>query len=599
MQANLIEVQAFTQYIHAITSDAGLGCHFDLYPDETPYNNGKELHLFKIQPNCTTQQLDQIRAYIVHEVGHKLYTDFDIMRTKPELASPVDDKSSLVKQVWTQLEDHRVDYLTVAHGDYVGDKHNLMNLEDIISEQVIPDVLKNIENLDFNTTVLATVYAMDIQQRDGFLPGAGIPGDNLYEALSTKAKRTKVVKKLHKHDYELAKVREIMDPKLGSEATYQLAIKLVEDAEKQEEEDKKEQQQQNGQGDGDGSKDNADGDENKEVAVQVNARPQHEPEGETVTVDESVMDKPEHDATYSTTLSGLEDYAILNLAKHTLYIGDSVYSRRKDKCNEVLHEQGLNRPGVAVDIGVNAALNTCDCSQLQNQVRRMLQAKSRAITQHNMKRGKLSGKDVYRVTMKDAKGFNERVFHNKRDALSLDVSVSLLCDFSGSMSGDRIANAIAATQLLANTLKSLQINHEIAGFTTLGTSITHILFKEFNLPARDLHKNMCNAFTLASANSDGDSILFAANRLHAQRSKRKVMLVLSDGSPASSKDGDDYQLLTSVLKSIESGSNIEVMGLGICTDYGKDYYKTWETLEHASDLQSGILNILRKQVFNV
>jgi hypothetical protein len=579
-QANQIEIMAFTQYIHAITSDVGLQCHFDLDSKQTPYNNGKEMHLYKIQSNCTTQQLDQIRAYIVHEVGHKQYTNFDMLQHKPELCTAADDTSSLVKKVWSQLEDHRVDYLTVTHGNYLGDKHNLMNLEDIISDQVVPSILNNTANLDFDSTVMSAMYALDTGHRDSFLPGSGVTGDTVKDKLLAEAKRTKVVSRILKRGRELESIRAIQDKVLGSEATYQLAKKIVEDAKKDDEGD----QQQNSE------------DDEGEVSVDTQpARPEHQEEGEDVQCDD--MDEPVHDTEDATVISGLEDYAILNFPRHTVYMGSNCGNYQSMTYHQRLVDAtGCNDTRLLER--VTESISNSNAAALQNSVRRILQAKSRSIIQHNKKRGKLSGKDAYRVTMKDAKGFNERVFHNKRDALSLDVSVSLLCDFSGSMHGPRIVNAIAATVLLSDTLQALQIKHEIAGFTT-GHTVTHLIFKEFGMPSRNLVNSMCNAWALSYANSDADNVLFAAARLNTQRTARKVMIVLSDGSPASDKYGNDSIALKRVLDDVPKNTGIDIIGLGICTDYGEKYYKTWDSIKDTGDLQTCLLNMLQKTIFHV
>lgn len=584
MKANYLEIQAFTQYIHAITSGVGMKCLFDVEPDGTPYNNGKELHLFKLSSALTTQDLMRLRAYIVHEVGHKKYTDFDILRQKPELSVPV-GTPSLVKDVWAQLEDHRVDYLTIHKDNYLGDKHTLMHLEELIGDSLVPQYIEHAKSLDFESTVKGAVYAMDVGHRDSFLPGSGLSGEAVEQALLTEAKRKKVVQKILKHRSTLDEVRSIEDPRLGSEATYQLAKRLVKDAQDQEDEDK-EEQEQNGGDSGEG-----DGDEEQEVSVDPTSfKPQHEDNGKAPTTDRN-LPPPEHDTEHLTDMSGMEDFAIVNFPKRSIFLGSEANIRGAEPFEMDSEYRHYNN-------AVDSILAGASTAQLQNEVRRILQVRSRSITAYNQKRGKLSSKDVYRVTMKDATGFNERVFNRKREALSLDVDVSVLCDFSGSMSGHRLENAIAATSMLSDTLRSLQINHEVAGFTTGYHSIIHMLFKEFGVPNRKLKDDMCLGAKMMGCNSDADNVIFAASRLKGQRAKRKVLIVLSDGSPASYKDGNDSLTLTKVLEEVPK-SGVEIIGLGICTDYGKHMYPVWETLASASDLEVGLLNLLRKRIFNV
>ena len=588
------EKLAFTNYIHSIAEDVKMKVFFDIDTDGTPYNNGKEIHLYKLTNTITRDDLMRMRAYIVHEVGHKKYTNFDIIKDKPELCIPVEEQS-LFRDVWMQLEDHRVDNLTVKRGEFAGDKTTLSYLEDMISDRMVPTIRENIDKLDFNSTVNAAVYAMDVANRSSFLSGAGTSGVEVTEMLRQESKRPKVANKILKLSYKLLEIRDITDPVIGSEATYQLAKRIIKEAREQEEEDKEEQQSQEAGSEGEA-------DNNEEVSVEVAPRSAvHSPhEEQGAPIPDSNMPAPEYDDSRIPALSPLSDYIILDYAKNkviagatsdiasnTTYYAYDVTDRSPSKYHNYPHN-------------VAKLLDNSNTAQLQNEVRRILQVRSKAIRAFNQKRGKLTARDVHRVLMRDAKGYNERVFNQKRDALSLDVAVTLLVDFSGSMSGSRATNAIAACHMLSNTLAALQINHGIEGFTDAQSSPVHMIFKK-HTKVRDpnLLENLCAATKYMSANSDADNVALAAYRLGQQRNKRKVLIVLSDGSPATNiKKGDHNSFLKQTIDEVGK-TGIEIIGLGIETNYGKKFYPIWETLSSASQLEQGLLNILRNTIFSV
>ena len=100
-----------------------------------------------------------------------------------------------------------------------------------------------------------------------------------------------------------------------------------------------------------------------------------------------------------------------------------------------------------------------------------------------------------------------------------------------------------------------------------------------------------------SQNPDGECIAWAAKRLSMQRKKRKILIVLSDGQPAT---GDtSYALLQSDLRArIQEVSKfgIEVIGIGIETDYVKNFYPDYVILTDAKDLPKQAMNKIAKML---
>jgi len=588
-RANLVEIQAFSQYIHTLAADAGYHVYFDINTGSSAYSTATEIHLNKLHENLTHDDLMTVRGQVVRQVGHKLFTDFNILH-RPELQKKKDDTPSAIKSIWMDLEDHRVDYLSIHKLGYEGDKTTLGHTEEEIQQAYLKD-LKEVEGKQLDNDSLASLVtaSISLKGREEFLPEMGIYADELDDIIDKipDGKR-KAIARIRKRLPELLHNRAITDPITGSLANLELARKIVQDSKQ---EDDKEDQPNDAMADGDGSEE-GEKDEGETVARPQSTDLDEDHKGEPAENNDVAMkdghiaplSSPDEMLIYSYTTGKGEQgpkwdnsWTTANLSSCDRW--DNTAERNYKRINDIMSE--------------------CAGQQLQNEVRRILQVRSQCVRTYNRKRGKLAGKDAYRVTMQDAPGFNERVFMRQQDGISLDVAVSLLVDYSGSMDGDKIHNAVVATQLLSDTLKTLDIRHEVAGFSSgADMSVTHLLFKEFHGQEHDLTRTMCKGIKFLQMNSDGDNVLIAANRLRAQREKRRVLIVLSDGQPASYKPGNDYELLQHSINALPD-MGIEVIGIGICTSHGKDVYPVWETLKSARDLEQGLLNVLRNTVFKL
>ncbi|MBM5783008.1 MAG: hypothetical protein FJ368_06295, partial [Pelagibacterales bacterium] len=95
-------------------------------------------------------------------------------------------------------------------------------------------------------------------------------------------------------------------------------------------------------------------------------------------------------------------------------------------------------------------------------------------------------------------------------------------------------------------------------------------------------------------NIDGEALLFAKARLMQREERRKILMVISDGTPiddstASSNDSDilsDH--LHHVINKIERQSKIEVVGIGIghSTD---EFYKNSITIKSLDELGDAMI----------
>jgi cobalamin biosynthesis protein CobT len=193
-----------------------------------------------------------------------------------------------------------------------------------------------------------------------------------------------------------------------------------------------------------------------------------------------------------------------------------------------------------------------------------------------------------------------------------NVAVSLVIDCSGSMGGNKIEVARQSGLALGESLKALDITFEIVGFNTksssgmyrltaglsstetarfnrFGEALNHMIFKSYD--SNDL-SGICRA-EAGGCNADGESLTWAAKRLAERKEKRKIMLVLSDGQP--SYGGANHEVLAGDLKRVINlmpKAGIEPIGIGICTDDPKLFYKDYVVVNDISKLATTVVSKL-------
>jgi cobaltochelatase CobT len=199
-----------------------------------------------------------------------------------------------------------------------------------------------------------------------------------------------------------------------------------------------------------------------------------------------------------------------------------------------------------------------------------------------------------------------------------DTALTILLDNSGSMRGNPIVMSALVCETIAEILEKFAIKTEIIGFTTGDwkggrvrklwelsgktpnpgrlNELRHIIYKSFNQKFKKAKVNLGLMLKegVLKENIDGEALLFARLRLMQQDQKRKILIVISDGTPVddstnSTNDGDilSEHLLT-VVNNIEKKSQIEIVGIGIghATD---DFYKNSIAVKSLDDLGDAMI----------
>ncbi|WP_138465330.1 VWA domain-containing protein [Poseidonocella sp. HB161398] len=197
----------------------------------------------------------------------------------------------------------------------------------------------------------------------------------------------------------------------------------------------------------------------------------------------------------------------------------------------------------------------------------------------------------------------ETVFKQRADRVEPNTVVSIVIDLSGSMSGSRALMAQKCAIALAEALERTSVRYEIIGFSqpfadhsersdaprwaARVEALAAIEFKAVEEPLwRAKHRLASLDLVVGGNNCDGESLMMVHARLRKRSERRKVMLVLSDGSPCCVSPAGSEVLerhLRDTLAFIES-EGVETAAIGMQTTAVEDYYRKFAVVHLIEDL---------------
>ena len=237
---------------------------------------------------------------------------------------------------------------------------------------------------------------------------------------------------------------------------------------------------------------------------------------------------------------------------------------------------------------------------LASQIKRHLLVKVQNKTINNQKSGTIDTSSLWKASVYRGQPAGGRVFQRNMDHLSLDTAVALLVDQSGSMSGSRIIYAAAAAVTLNEVFSKIGVKTRITSFTDDHEVTFNYIHKDYseNINKDRLIKRLSVAATgRMSGNADGENILWEYNKIASRPEQKKLMIVLSDGSPCDSKAGDIYGFTENVIKGVER-SKVGIIGIGIESTAVERFYKRHKVLNNSSQIESTLLDILSNEVIH-
>jgi len=538
----------------------------------TPSTDGETIYL--PTPNFLTMTEDEaidVKHFVAHETSHVLHTDF----APAKEGKMVFGSDSLLGLIMNLIEDHRIDYINGR--EFAGDLENGVSY----ATRWIPTFAKRFHKLGNRAETAATLFCWDLMVRD--YPCAG-DAEATLEPLSDMAKLIK----LRTYTPQLRRLREILPKEQGTQASWDLAVEIFEkvyggDAPQEMKQFQPKPQPGEGQPGEEGEGDKGEGDgkgEGEEVKGEGIATVKWEDiAGNPMSVNPNTTRRGLH-IDY-TNYKGSTPYQSAQLDDHLVvdFIGGDVPSRFNGRC-------AIELPDAS----------TSDA--FAQQVRLNLQIRARSKYEYGRKTGKLNPRALYRMGV-DSPALQERIFKKKYTSDVLDAAVSMLVDGSGSMGGYKYDHAAKSALLLNEAIGNvLRVPLEIISFTE-DTGLTgyrpiEFLHRKFDnkvLPEHQLFDSLERAGAYKYNNCDGDAVLWTYDRLAKQRAKRKLLIVLSDGSPASRRPGDHIAFCKKIIEHVEQ-SPVDIVGIGIMDDNVKRLYKKHYVIHSAEQLETALLSLI-------
>ena len=581
----------------ALADSAGLRVeYFDPDPgkgkDNCPRTDGKTIFVPKPSPDFSLEDWEKWKESNFHEIGHNMPENrgaFELLEKEN-----INTRSNFGFSL-NICEDSRVDL-----GRCIKYPGMMMNHEKVtwrLVEKLAAGDLQGFMDSDQDAWIALTILAHATYARSMWAKSLRGFEERILAKLPQKALDAfQILKK----DYT-ERLLECRTPEETLEYTREIFREVFK--KDPESEKKPENAEADDEGDGDGSKEGegsgeSEGSENGEESQDSGKNPKKKSKKkmrvryEDLLVSQHVGSDPDSDA----RLGGLEiDYSS--------YASVGAYTPHTDATNQILDwtagaptEKWDEKSSLIISAyEIEQCTQDLNLGSLASEARRLLQVMTRKRTSFNQKRGRIDSNKVYRVCQPES-SVSDRIFKVRTESKALDTAVSILVDYSGSMCGEKVITAIAAAQALHEIMQVLRINCEVAGFTEHSPNINyHHVFKEFgkSTPLAKFQDGMLKATRKMSGNADGDNILIAYSRILRQRNRRKVLLVLSDGSPASCW-GDVYSFTKKVIREIEKDRRVEIFGMGIQNNNVTRLYKNNRVIWNIEDLPKALIELLEK-----
>jgi len=298
----------------------------------------------------------------------------------------------------------------------------------------------------------------------------------------------------------------------------------------------------------------------------------------------------------------VDDIAVCNFATGLLKDGVDSGSYRVVNIRDYVTDTNSRAQRELTNVFVG---NDVKITQLANKLRRKLQVKSQARWIGGAVEGRLHRKSAYRAavpTIGDGH-WNREVFKRRYVDDTLDCAVTILEDFSGSMGGSKMAHAAYGGFVLSEAVgRVLGIPTQVTTFSEVSCVVTMCVIKgwdERSVPRDRYIERAAKAAGTMCQNDDGDAILWAYDDILKRKERRKIIVVLSDGSPASSRTGDCMAYTQHVVKGIEEGKRVEIYGIGINDRNVEHIYKERSVIKAPADVEKAILDVVDRKLIVV
>ena len=240
-------------------------------------------------------------------------------------------------------------------------------------------------------------------------------------------------------------------------------------------------------------------------------------------------------------------------------------------------------------------------ARLAKRLMRVLMARQTRQWRFDLDEGQLDGS---RLAPFVASGGATRPFKQEAETTFPSTVVTLLIDHSGSMRGRPMQIAALTVEIFARVLERCGVHCEVLGFTTREwdggeparewaadgypdapgrlNALEHVVVKAADVPWRRARValGLFMRDDMLKENIDGEAVEWAYRRLRGRREVRKILVVVSDGTPMDeatlAANGHEYLdlHLKDVVHSIEREGAVQLAAIGIGVDVSQFYSNT-------------------------
>jgi hypothetical protein len=276
---------------------------------------------------------------------------------------------------------------------------------------------------------------------------------------------------------------------------------------------------------------------------------------------------------------------------------------------DVINDQtGLGDTAAWRELRTRARAET---AQLKARLERALSADERTRWRRDQERGEIDRTSLAKLAT--SPGYRTP-FKVTRATRGRDVAVTLLIDRSGSMAGRKIELARLCAAALCDALTQLAFDCEVLGYSSIEAPQMKQLYERQRAAGVDLRRynrlverldlqvykrfgsadlSGLTGIDCGHENPDGEALAWAATRLADHRAERRILMVFSDGYPATG-DGNPRVLRSDLRERVTAiqKRGIELVGIGVLTDAVEAFYPHNVVVSRLAELPATVFSVL-------
>ena len=182
---------------------------------------------------------------------------------------------------------------------------------------------------------------------------------------------------------------------------------------------------------------------------------------------------------------------------------------------------------------------------------------------------------------------DDRIFQRKVKEDRMDIAISLLIDWSGSMRGQGKQDAARdAAVVLSEVCSGLGVAFEVAAFTDEMENLAFYVLKSFNEPWDAKTKARVGLPQARGGTPQTAATEVALIRLKARPEAQRILIEICDGEPHFEAD------LKQIAK-LEPQRDVKIIGIGIAGFDCSAYFKNAIKIVHLDELRISLVNIVK------